>query len=71
MLTVLTLLIRRKNPVNAADFTESITKQTGCVIKSVAFLFLYVYAIREIARQAFVLCELGVIAVLVNTISVT
>ncbi|SVE43479.1 uncharacterized protein METZ01_LOCUS496333 [marine metagenome] len=49
MLTVLTLLILSKNPVNA-DFTESITNQTGCVIKSVAFLFFPVYAVREIAR---------------------
>ena len=70
MLTVLTLLIRSKNPT-ITDFTESITNQTGSVIKSVAFLFFQVYSIRGIAREAFLLYELGVIVVLVNTISVT
>jgi hypothetical protein len=70
MLTVLTLLIRRKNPV-IADFTEAKQKDRMRK-KSVAFCFLQEYTFRKKCPGAFlscfVLCEWGVISVLVNTI---
>ena len=70
MLTVLTLLILSKNPVNA-DFSESITNQTGCVNKMLHFDFYMYILYWKLPGKHFVLCELGVIAVLVNTISET
>ena len=70
MLTVLSLLIRRKNPV-IADFTESITKQTGFV-KIVLHSYFCRYTLYgKLPGKHFVLYELGVIVVLVNTISDT
>ena len=70
MLTVLTLLIRRKNPV-IADFTEEKRNRQDAK-KVLHFAFNQNILSRQTARKhflrCFVICELGVISVLVNTI---
>ena len=73
MLTVLTLHIRSKNPV-IADFTEAKrnrqdAKKKCCILIIVGIR--YTENCPEVFLSCFKLCELGVIPVLVNTITDT
>ena len=70
MLTVMTLLILRKNPVNA-DFTEAKRNRQDAKNKCCIQIIVGICC-TENCPEAFLsclkLCELGVIPVLVNTI---
>ena len=70
MLTVLTLLIRRKNPV-IADFTEAKRNRQDAKNKCCNLLFIGICCTGN-CLEAFLsclrLCEWGVIPVLVNTL---
>jgi hypothetical protein len=70
MLTVLTLLILRKNPVNA-DFTEAKRYRQDAKKKCCILLFIGICCTEnclEAFLSCFKLCEWGVIALLVNTL---
>ena len=70
MLTVLTLLIRRKNPV-IADFTEAKRNRQDVLKKCCILIIVGICCTGncpEAFLSCFVLCELGVIPMLDNTI---
>ena len=70
MLTVLTLLIRSKNPT-ITDFTEAKRNRQDAKKKLLHSYFYRYILYGKLPGKHFVLYELGVIVVLVNTISVT
>jgi len=70
MLTVLTLLIRSKNPV-IADFTEAKRNRQDAKKKCCILIIIGIRCTENCPGaflSCFVLCEWGVISVLVNTI---
>ena len=73
MLNVLTLLILRKNPV-IAEFTEAKRNRQEAKNKCCILLLTGIYSLEnrpEAFLRYFVLCEWGVISVLINIISGT